>query len=310
MAIDTPEPSPFSHEILNANPYAYLDDAPLEERRARAVASCAARCRTDYAEGAGALDPEAIAQVAAEAWPPMRDADELHEALLGFGVMPADEGEPHRSLTVAAPFREHGELAGSEPRPLGSGSFSVSSWPPAAPLRCMLAGALLVAAERLDLVRQVYPEGVFDPPLTAPAGGRAVPESPKRCAAEILRGWFECSGPKRASDFARDLAMPRDLVDQALAQLEAEGQILRGHFTPGGRAIWNGATGACWRAFTGSPSGGCGGKSSRSRRPRSTRFCTAGSTWRRARNCTAWMARWPSSASCRAASSRRRRGKR
>ncbi len=62
---------------------------------------------------------------------------------------------------------------------------------------------------------------------------RPIPETPERCAAEILRGWFECSGPKRASELARDLAMPRDLVDQALAQLEAEGQILRGQFTPG-----------------------------------------------------------------------------
>ena len=68
VAIDTPEPSPFSHEILNANPYAYLDDAPLEERRARAV-QMRRTLPADYAEGAGALDPEAIAQVAAEAWP-------------------------------------------------------------------------------------------------------------------------------------------------------------------------------------------------------------------------------------------------
>src|SRR5581483_4656598 len=37
IARDTPEPSPLSHEILNSAPYAYLDDAPLEERRSRAV---------------------------------------------------------------------------------------------------------------------------------------------------------------------------------------------------------------------------------------------------------------------------------
>ena len=82
-AIDTPEPSPFSHEILNSNPYAYLDDAPLEERRARMV-QMRRTLPADYAEGGGALDPAAIAQVAAEAWPPMRDAEELHEALCGF----------------------------------------------------------------------------------------------------------------------------------------------------------------------------------------------------------------------------------
>ena len=63
VAIDTPEPSPFSHEILNANPYAFLDDAPLEERRTRAV-QMRRTLPADYAEGAGALDPAAIAQVA------------------------------------------------------------------------------------------------------------------------------------------------------------------------------------------------------------------------------------------------------
>jgi len=81
LAIDTPEPSPFSHEILNANPYAFLDDAPLEERRTRAV-QMRRTLPADYEAGAGALSPDAIAQVAAEAWPPMRDADELHDACL------------------------------------------------------------------------------------------------------------------------------------------------------------------------------------------------------------------------------------
>ncbi len=81
VAIDNAEPSPFSHEILNANPYAYLDDAPLEERRARAV-QLRRTLRTDFAGGAGILDPAAIAQVAAESWPDVRDADELHDALL------------------------------------------------------------------------------------------------------------------------------------------------------------------------------------------------------------------------------------
>ena len=87
-----------------------------------------------------------------------------------------------------------------------------------------------IPAERADLVRRAYPAAILEPPIVAPPGTRAVPENQEACAAEILRGWFECSGPLRASDLARNLAMPRELVDQALAQLEAEGQILRGHF--------------------------------------------------------------------------------
>ena len=86
VAIDTAEPSPFSHEILNANPYAYLDDAPLEERRARAVQMR----RTLGADPGdiGALDPAAIEEVQSEAWPVIRDADELHDALLTLIVLP------------------------------------------------------------------------------------------------------------------------------------------------------------------------------------------------------------------------------
>ena len=87
VAIDNAEPSPFSHEILNANPYAYLDDAPLEERRARAV-QLRRTLRTDASGGAGILDPAAIATVAAESWPDVRDADELHDALLSLITLP------------------------------------------------------------------------------------------------------------------------------------------------------------------------------------------------------------------------------
>jgi ATP-dependent Lhr-like helicase len=87
VAIDNPEPSPFSHEILNANPYAFLDDAPLEERRARAV-QLRGSLRTDFVEGAGILDPAAIAQISGEAWPEARDADELHDALLTLITLP------------------------------------------------------------------------------------------------------------------------------------------------------------------------------------------------------------------------------
>ncbi len=81
VAVDTPTPSPFSHEILNANPYAFLDDAPLEERRARAV-EMRRILLPELLGQLGALDPAAIEEVAHEAWPVVRDADELHDALL------------------------------------------------------------------------------------------------------------------------------------------------------------------------------------------------------------------------------------
>jgi ATP-dependent Lhr-like helicase len=90
VAIDNPLPSVFSHEILGANAYAFLDDAPLEERRARAV-QLRSTLRTDVSNGAGILDPEAIQQICAEVWPDPRDADELHDALLTFITAPVRE---------------------------------------------------------------------------------------------------------------------------------------------------------------------------------------------------------------------------
>src|SRR5690606_37622824 len=80
VARDTREPSPFSHEIVNANPYAFLDGAPLEERRTRAV-TLRRGLSFEAASDLGRLDPEAVAQVSAEAWPLVRDRDEMHDAL-------------------------------------------------------------------------------------------------------------------------------------------------------------------------------------------------------------------------------------
>ncbi len=89
VAVDTPVPSQFSHEILNANPYAYLDDAPLEERRARAV-QMRRMLPESVLEEVGGLDPAAIARVREEAWPDVRDADELHDVLHTLVALPRD----------------------------------------------------------------------------------------------------------------------------------------------------------------------------------------------------------------------------
>jgi ATP-dependent Lhr-like helicase len=87
VAIDTISASQFSHEILNANPYAFLDDAPLEERRTRAV-QLRQRLGSDVTGGDGVLDLASIEQISAESWPDVRDADELHDALLTLQRLP------------------------------------------------------------------------------------------------------------------------------------------------------------------------------------------------------------------------------
>src|SRR5207247_2462621 len=90
VARDTTEPSPLAHEVINAKPYAFLDDAPLEERRTQAVIT---RRGLDVktAEELGKLDQAAIDRVREEAWPDVSSADELHDALLVTGALTSAE---------------------------------------------------------------------------------------------------------------------------------------------------------------------------------------------------------------------------
>jgi len=202
VAVDTPEPSFFSHEILNANPFAYLDDAPLEERRARAIQLRSA-LRTDVSQGAGVLDPKAIAQVAAEVWPVVRDADELHDTLLTLVVLPqTPPWQPFFNELISA------RRATLMPRN--------NAW---------------VAAEKLGVVRQIYPDLELRPPLDDSMFPRVEYKSPEEAVAEVLRGWLESSGPVTVSNLAAKLGIPEMWIERALLQLENEGQVLRGHFT-------------------------------------------------------------------------------
>ena len=204
VAIDTPEPSPFSHEILNANPYAYLDDAPLEERRARAVQM--RRTIGPDAGGVAALDPAAIAQVAEESWPAVRDPEELHDALL--------------TLVVVPPV---GEWEAFFPALRESGRATVLS----------AGGAnFWVAAERLKSARLLYPGGVIAPDIGD--YDRTPTADQESAATEALRGWLESTGPQTQSGLSMRFALPADVIEAALLRLEAEGQILRGRFTGSG----------------------------------------------------------------------------
>src|SRR5213076_2977761 len=90
VARDLPEPSPLAHEILNARPYAFLDNAPLEERRTQAVYTRRAG-ESSADAGLGILDAAAIEKVCAEVWPRATNADEVHDALLLTGLMTENE---------------------------------------------------------------------------------------------------------------------------------------------------------------------------------------------------------------------------
>ena len=212
VAVDTREPSPFSHEILNANPYAFLDDAPLEERRARAVQTRRTLLPTQ-AEELGALDAQAIRKVSEEAWPPLRNSDELHDALSTLAVLKEEEVEDCRDLLD--------ELI-QQKRAFRLVQDKAVFW---------------TATERVGLARLVYEQGRVEPSieqtLTNPeayAWQRDQGLNREQAVRELVRYRLQCTGPSTASELARLFSLPKSEIETALAGLEGEGQVLRGSF--------------------------------------------------------------------------------
>jgi len=212
VAVDTPEPSPFCHEILNANPYAFLDDAPLEERRARAVTL--RRSSDGRAGEIGILDPATIAEVANMSWPLVRDADELHDALMTLIVVPPREA-----------WREWFEqlIAKQRATTLLEGAGETPFW---------------VCAERLDLARVAYPAALSTPDIAAVPSATRLPERREDAFVEIVRGWLESGGPVTVLELAQRFAVDAATIEAALLRLESEGQVLRGRFRGGDAEEW------------------------------------------------------------------------
>ncbi|MGH9859042.1 MAG: Lhr family helicase, partial [Candidatus Acidiferrales bacterium] len=250
VAVDTPVPSQFSHEILNANPYAYLDDAPLEERRARAVEMRRTLPEAVLSE-VGRLDPAAITEVCMAAWPDVRDADELHDALLTLVALPAPPCSGDLQVATARETasqdgdQQNGDLkvaaTGVGGRLLGTAQRSTQQWDEffqqlAAGHRAARAeangAAYWVAAERAAVFTHVYPSARFTPSLSTIASSAAAPAVTTEDALHVLvTGWMAHSGPVTAHELARILALDEAKVNAALLRLEASGAILRGRFT-------------------------------------------------------------------------------
>jgi len=212
LTCDTPEPSVFAHDILNARPYAFLDDAPLEERRAHAVQTRGSgRATGDH--DAGVLDVEAIAKVRDEARPDPRDADELHDALMtaGFlvdGQVPGERSWIDRLITT------------------GRATFVSAS-------RTNRGTGILVAAERLPEWRAIHEDLTLSPPIAIPPSRAAREWTRTGAVAELIRGRLTIEGPVTAEVLALRLGIAASDVEAGLLALEAEGVVLRGRFTPG-----------------------------------------------------------------------------
>ncbi len=205
VARDTREPSPFCYELLNANPYAFLDGGEAAERRTRAVAT-RRTFDADDVRDLSALDPVAIDRVTREAQPPVRNADELHDLLLIRGVVAESAELPNAFLEQLATARRAARFL------VGDRAF----W---------------VAAERLGVVVAAYGEVELQPPISPlDDDGETLPAANARVA--IVRGHVETSGPVTAGEVASLLELSESQVHAALEAIEAEGVVVRGRFSP------------------------------------------------------------------------------
>jgi ATP-dependent Lhr-like helicase len=217
IARDLPEPSPLAAEILNARPYAFLDNAPLEERRTQAVYTRRASERNGN-DGLGVLDVAAIDKVQKEAWPAMTNADELHDALMLIGLLTEEETAVsiyHEGNGAAAEHLVKELVASNRATQFRFGKKTF--W---------------AAAERLSMLQTIYPQARLEPELIVPELVRGQTFERADAIRELLRGQMEVAGPVTAGQLADKLGLSRSEIDAALLALEAEGFILRGKFHP------------------------------------------------------------------------------
>jgi ATP-dependent helicase Lhr and Lhr-like helicase len=252
FARDVIEASPLAQEILNARPYAYLDDAPLEERRTRAVYQ---RRWLDpqTASDMGKLDQGAIDRVRDEAWPRVENADELHDALVELGFVTAEEGaewgaflgELQNDRRAAVLDISGTDISGTDisgtvgapPASVGNTNPEIQNdvatsagGTPAVPVKKV---HLWVAAERLPQIEAIYPSPKLKPPIVAPSSLGEKVWSFEDAVVEVLRGRLEGLGPVTVESLADSMGLSTSDIEAGLLKLEAEGFVIRGKFTPG-----------------------------------------------------------------------------
>ncbi|MGI9250088.1 MAG: DEAD/DEAH box helicase [Pseudohongiellaceae bacterium] len=224
IAKDLREPSPFAQEIINARPYAFLDDAPLEERRTNAIRH---RNWTDPAEAGdySQLDPAAIAKVQEEAWPLIRNSEELHDALLGLGYMTEAEFTTHN-------YQHHQQQLEQTGRITRLTALPTPLW---------------IAIEHLPQFKTLFPDALAKlaiPEALTNSSERnneqpATESSPPQEALKVLlRGRLEGLGPITATRLQQELQLDATQINQALIGLETEGFAFRGHFTAQADEEW------------------------------------------------------------------------
>jgi ATP-dependent helicase Lhr and Lhr-like helicase len=252
VAVDTPVPSQFSHEILNANPYAYLDDAPLEERRARAVEMRRVLPQS-VLEEVGKLDPAAIVQVREEAWPDVRNADELHDVLHTLVALPEEVGfmwehppSAVRSSEVRLIVTDTNALFNSEEGSSASMNRTAEASCPhmftaewhgyfeklieegRAGIASFEGRRYWVAAERARSFSLLFPGAEF---LQALADVEAPTVSRDDALLALVTGWMSHVGPVTALQLGQTVGLSASEIEKALLRMESSGTVLRGSFS-------------------------------------------------------------------------------
>ena len=222
IAKDLREPSPFAQEIINARPYAFLDDAPAEERRTNAIRN---RSWADPAEARdySLLDVSAIARVREEAWPLVHNAEELHDALQTLGYI------------TAAEFADNGFEKWRERLVLEGRLHQLVQHPQ----------ELLFATEDFPKFRALFPEccAQFDTPSFL----EGVCFEPEEALRDLVRSRLEGLGPVTAQRLADEVSLPCVKIDAALLALEVEGFVFQGKFTPRAEQAGDGPVEWCER---------------------------------------------------------------
>jgi ATP-dependent Lhr-like helicase len=205
---DMTEPSPLAQEILTAKPYAFLDDAPAEERRTLAVMN-RRFLDAETAADLGKLDQAAIDRVREEAWPQAETADELHDALMQLGFVTKEEGEQNgwQGLFEELARERRAAILQTE---AGAGA------------------AMWIAAERLNQLRAIYPQALLEPQIETPASYANESWESSDAMVEVMRGRLDGLGPVTVSQLAASFALPVNKIEQALARLEGKALRCRG----------------------------------------------------------------------------------
>lgn len=234
IAVDTPTPSQFAAEIINANVYAYLDDAGVEERRTRAVEMRRVLPNSVLGE-LGKLDPNAITKVVEQAWPDVRNADELHDLLKSVIAIPETNSrlpaQPQREWqqyfeSLKATKRANRLIIGTNESTEATKSSESSE---SSETRGHgKAAHLWVCTERLQTARMIWPDAQIE--TEVPIIGEA-PADRSLAVSSAVRGWMQVIGPVMVDDIAELLILPKRDVEIAFIKLESEGGILRGQFS-------------------------------------------------------------------------------